>query len=185
MKYFILSLLILPLFKANAQIPIAFPSEYIDFKIDSIYFSVNGIYTFKNKTDEYIRFNIIFPFSSNITIIDSITVFNLSKLKNVYFKKYDQNISFYIELFPFDSAYYNIFYRQKLAKKNTYILTTTKSWGEPFQTAVYSLTSDKNIKILSLSMKPDSVVSDTYNNTYYWNKRHFMPENDFEVIIDE
>lgn len=186
MRILLLSgLFFLMLGSVDAQIPVAFPSEYIDFKIDSSYFSINGVYTFQNKTGKNVYFNIEFPFGVNTSLIDSIRVVNLKNLQPVHFKTNQQNISFYLNLLPHDTVQYNIFYRQQLAKVNTYILTTTKSWGLPLDNAVYSLTVHKNIKIKSISMEPDSSKYDLNNITYYWRKQNFTPQADFEVIIEK
>jgi len=33
-------------------------------------------------------------------------------------------------------------------------------------------------------MEPDSSKSDLNNINYYWHKQNFLPQTDFEVIID-
>jgi hypothetical protein len=179
------SLLVFAICQTKAIIPVSFPSEYIDFKIDSNYFSVNGIYVFKNKTGKEVNIHIQFPFGVNTALIDSIRVLNLKNMRNIHFRKNEQGISFYLELLPYDSVEYNIFYRQKLAIKNVYILTTTKSWGAPLENAVYNLTVNKSIKIISFSLAPDSSKTDLGNITYYWHKKNFLPQTDFDVEIDK
>ena len=184
MRILILSgLFFLLVSRMNAQVPVAFPSEYIDFKIDSSYFTINGIYTFQNKTGKEVYFKIEFPFGVNTSLIDTIRVVNLKSLQPVHFKTNHQNISFYLNISPYDTVQYNIFYRQPSAIVNTYILTTTKSWGLPLDYAVYSLTANKSVKIKSFSMEPDSSKYDLNNITYYWRKQNFVPQADFEVII--
>jgi len=172
-------------YQAKAQKPIAFPSEFIDFRIDNQYFSINGIYTFVNRTNKYINNAISFPFAVKTALIDSIKIINLKNLKTVQFKKYEHDIYFDLQMLPYDTIEYNIFYRQALAKKNTYILTTTNTWGAPLKNAVYSLTTIKNIKIISFSYEPDSSKSDSIKTTYFWHKQNFLPQTEFEVIIEK
>jgi hypothetical protein len=182
---FFTGIILFSICQTKAQKPVAFPSEYIDFRIDSNYFSINGIYTFRNKTNEIINTNIQFPFAVNTALIDSIRVINLKNLKTINYSEDEKSIFFNLYLSPHDSVQYNIYYRQKSDKKNTYILTTTQSWGAPLENAVYSLTADKRIKIISLSLKPDSSISDQFHTTYFWHKQNFSPQTDFEIIIDK
>jgi hypothetical protein len=169
----------------NSQIPISFSSEYIDFSIDNEYFSINGIYTFNNKTNKEVNFKILFPFGISTSQIDSIRVIDLKNFQNILYRKNEFDISFFIALLPFDSVEYNIFYRQVLSKKNVYILTTTKVWNAPLENARYCLTVIDSIKVGSLSMNPDSIKSDKNITTYYWKKQNFMPQKDFEVVISK
>jgi hypothetical protein len=185
MKNFLLAvILVFSLGQINAQKPILFPAEYIDFKIDSNYFSINGIYTFKNNTDTSVFTEIFFPFAADMSFIDCIQVVNLTSLKPVTYRKRKKGISFHLQLGPNGNVDLNISYRQPLARKNSYILTTTKLWGRPLEKAVYNLTADKNLKIVSFSLKPDSSNVGLVHSTYYWNKQNFTPPADFEVIID-
>jgi hypothetical protein len=170
--------------KISAKNPVSFPSEFIDFKIDSSYFSINGIYTFRNNTGTISNSNILFPFAIKTALVDSIKIINLSNFRTVNYTKLEQSISFNLHLLPSDSVEYNIFYRQHLEKKNTYILTTTKSWGAPLEKAVYTLTTGRNMKISSFSINPDSSKTDNFIKTYFWTKYKFTPQSDFEVIIE-
>jgi hypothetical protein len=183
--FFIAVKLILFVCQVKAQNQVTFPSEFIDFIIDNNYFSINGMYTFRNTIDEYTNANILFPFAVKTALIDSIRIINMKNLKTIVYKKHEQYISFNLQMAPYDTIEVNIFYRQQLASKNSYILTTTKSWGTPLENAVYSLTTNKSLKILSLSLEPDSSKTDLYTMTYFWHKKNFTPQTDFEVIIEK
>jgi hypothetical protein len=166
-----------------SQRPVSFPSEYIDFTIDSNYFTINGIYTFKNNKEKFSNINILFPFAVKTATIDSIRILNLNTLKDLKFKRLEQAISFSLQVPPNNTVELNIFYRQPTVTKNTYILTTTKSWGAALEEARYSLTTNRNLKIISFSFEPDSSNKNSINKTYYWNKKDFTPVVDFEVIL--
>jgi hypothetical protein len=88
-------------------------------------------------------------------------------------------------LLPKDTVDVNIFYRQKISTVNKYIITSTQSWGKPLETAVYTLTTDKNLKIKSFTYVPDSIRDTVNKRLYIWKKQHFMPKIDFEITIDK
>lgn len=167
-----------------AQGKLSFASEYIDFSLDTNYFTINGIYTFVNKTDRPIQKGILFPFSVNTISIDSIRIINMNTLEPIRFSKKKESVQFSITMSALDSVDVNIFYRQPLATKNSYILKTTKSWGEPIKEAIYTLSIDDKIKVASISLEPDSIIPVQGNNVYYWNKHNFSPSVDFEIVLD-
>jgi hypothetical protein len=185
MKGFVLTgILLILLFPAPAQKPVSFLSEYIDFKIEGDYFTVNGLYTFLNRSDKSVKAGIMFPFALPAALVDSIGVINLNEAKAIDWKKRERDIVFNVQLNPIDTVTVHLYYRQPLARINTYILTSTRSWGTALEEAVYTLTIYKNLTILSFSLPPDSSVTDDVYRTYFWTKADFSPPSDFEVIID-
>ena len=182
---FILFVLIGTNFHLKSQGGVLFFEEYIDFSIDSDYFCVNGIYSFQNRNTQDINQQIIFPFADEAKEIDSIRVINLYLDKKIDFSRINNFIRFTVYLPVNDTVDVNIFYRQKTSVENKYIITSTKSWGKPLEKAVYTLTTDKNIKIKSFSYFPDSVKEFEDKNLYIWEKHNFMPKEDFEIILDE
>ena len=167
----------------RAQSSIDFSSEFIDFKIDERHFTINGLYTFINNTTNNISFPIAFPFAGETDLVDSIRLYDVTLLKELSFKKLNRGISFKVFLLAHDTALINIFYRQPLEEKNTYILTTTKYWGKPIEKAKYSLTTKSDLNIISFSINPDSMKIENNQKTYFWEKNGFTPKVDFDVII--
>jgi hypothetical protein len=166
-----------------AQATILFPEEHIDFSLDSQYFSINGIYTFQNNSDKTVNHTIYFPFACSVSEVDSIRVANISDGRNVTFLKYTQGISFPISISVMDSMDVNIFYRQRRKKTNTYIITSTQTWGNPLKLACYTLTAPLNLEIENFSYQPDSIATSSNHKIYYWKKQNFMPDKDFEINI--
>jgi hypothetical protein len=82
-----------------------------------------------------------------------------------------------------DSVDIHIYYRQKSATSNKYILTSTQSWSKPLEKAIYTLTVDDDIKIKHFSYNPDDVQMINKRKVYFWKKQDFMPETDFEVVL--
>jgi hypothetical protein len=168
-----------------AQHPVSFPAEYIDFTIDRQYFSVNGIYIFRNNTGQTIHHDILYPFATDISNVDSISIIDLNRMNILPFLKRNQDIIFNLMVAPFDSTEINIFFRQKTAVKNTYILMSTKTWEKPLEKATYTLTTSKNLIINSFSIKPDFSRTDSKYKTYFWKRINFNPQTDFEITIDK
>ena len=61
-----------------AQNSVSFFEEHIDFKLDSKFFSINGIYSFYNNSNEIVNQKIIFPFAVKVNMIDSIKIIDLN-----------------------------------------------------------------------------------------------------------
>lgn len=181
-RLFLLFILSIPT-AMMAQKPVSFPSEYIDFTIDNECFTINGIYTFRNNTGTTIFHDILFPFVNEVSQIDTISIVDLRNFQRVPFKKLKKEVVFNLNIAPNDSTEINIFYKQKRTHKNVYILTSAQSWGEPLEKAVYTLTIDKNLKIDSFSIEPDSAKTGDEYTTYFWSKFNFMPQTDFEITI--
>ena len=168
-----------------AQNPVSFFEEHIDFKLDSNFFSINGIYSFYNNSNDRVTKQIIFPFAVKIKSIDSIKIIDLNRRKLVPYSLMMDAVSFSLTIPPKDTLDINIFYSQKTSGKNTYILTTTQAWGTPLDKAFYTLIAPREMTINSFSYIPDSVKLVDDNYLYKWEKHQFLPKIDFDIIIDE
>jgi hypothetical protein len=166
-----------------AQKTISFFEEHIDFTLDSAYFSINGIYSFYNPTDKAVNQRILFPFAEETEKIDSINVTDLNNLNKISFRCLDKAIAFFISLTPYDTVDIHIFYRKKVAAKNSYILTSTQTWKRPLEKAVYTLTSSLpiNEKQFSYPFLSKEIINDNY--CYFWEMTNFLPDKEFEVFI--
>jgi hypothetical protein len=169
-----------------AQERISFFEEHIDFELDSIYFTVNGIYSFCNPNDKEMNQRIIFPFAAETTQIDSISVINLNNLKQIQFQLLKKSILFLINMPPRDTVDVNIFYKQKAAEANTYIISSTQSWKQPLKKAVYSLTTSLpvNEKRFSYPFLSKEILTNG-RMLYRWEETDFMPDKEFDVVISQ
>ncbi len=169
---------------AYAQKPEFFREE-ISFGIDSVFFTVNGDYYFRNNSNEYHSYVIVYPVRSNNTPrpIDTIMVFDRNDMAHpvrVHMK--DTLVTFTLNMAPRSVKTIKIVYRQQhTGNEARYILLTTKFWQKPLESASYNLVVNKNVKIDKFSIVPDSAVDFGDTLIYYWKKEKFMPENDFEV----
>lgn len=167
----------------NAQERISFFEEYIDFELDSLYFSINGIYSFHNPMENGVNQRIIFPFAVEADQIDSISIVNLNNLNPIQFQRLRKSVSFNITILPNDTLDINIFYKQEAAEKNTYIITSTQSWEQPLKKAAYTLTT--SLPVNEKEFTYPFLSKETINNKtlYRWEEADFMPNKEFEIVI--
>ena len=178
----LLIILLIGCLPVYTQEKISFFEEHIDFELDSVYFSINGIYSFHNPTDKTVNQRIVFPFAMETEKIDSINIIHLNNLSRIQFKRLKKAITFVVNMPPRDTVDVNISYRQKTAEKNTYIITSTQSWKQALQKAVYTLTTslpvdEENFSYPFISKK---IIND--KTLYYWEKTNFMPDKEFNVM---
>ena len=94
----------------------------------------------------------------------------------------DKGASFTIQIEPDSTAVYRICYRQELkGEKAEYILTTTQTWGRPFEQVNYTLTFPRELSLDSLSYIPDSLREESNRYIFFWYKENFMPDRNFEI----
>ncbi|MDD3323380.1 MAG: hypothetical protein PHS59_18240 [Paludibacter sp.] len=172
-------------FFTEAQAKISFFEEHIDFSLENNYFTINGIFSFANKNKIPETQQIIFPFANETDSIDSIRIINLNTLNNLDFIKLKSSVVFKITVPANDTVDLNIFYRQKKSSTNKYIITSTQSWGKPLNKAVYSLSTEKELKIKSFTYQPDTIKTINNKKIYLWYKTEFMPLKDFEIILND
>jgi len=180
--WIILSMGILPVY---TQEKISFFEEHIDFELDSAYFSINGIYSFFNSTDREINQPIVFPFAVEAIQVDSVSIINLNDLSRIQFQRLKKAITFFITMPPRDTVDVNIFYKQMAADKNTYIITSTQTWKQPLEKAVYTLITSLPVdeKRFSYPFISKEVINDKI--LYRWEETNFMPDREFDVVIEK
>ena len=180
MKTFLLcfSFIFCNLFGIYAQREMSFVEEYIDFEINAERFLVNGVYLFHNNTNRAIVQKITFPFGISTDSVTINRVWDLTNGESIDYKVLKESIAFSIKLNPEESFALNIVYDQPVRKENKYILRSTQAWGEALKVATYSL-SVKDSYVNQFSYSPDFIKE----NIYYWQKKDFLPEEDFIVIL--
>lgn len=157
-----------------------FYKEDISFRLTPHTFYVNGIYFFKNNTDADLKRLIYFPVDSSNNSLDSIRIFNLSKIYSLVPREKRTNGFFFeIDVNANDSALYQIRYQQKISSDSVkYILRSTKSWQRPLKSALYKLVVDKSLRIENFTYEPDKIYDFEDNKVYLWLKNEFLPDCD-------
>jgi len=124
-----------------------------------------------------------FPQDSAYGKVDSIFVINLQyPLQEINLQNNLKGSSFTIHIEPDTIAIYRIGYKQELKDtKAEYILTTTRTWGIPFEQVNYTLEFPKEFSLDSISYMPDSLLEESDKYIFYWHKEIFMPDKNFEI----
>jgi hypothetical protein len=162
-----------------------FYKEEISFGIDTVFFSVSGDYYFRNNTGRTLSPEITYPVRRCTPgkPFDTVMAYDISGSGLPLKMTISDTLGrFMINLPPYAYKMIRVFYRQRHnGTAARYILLTTKNWNKPLEDARYSLVIRKNIVIDQFSIAPDRSVDFGDTTVYYWKRKNFMPERDFEV----
>ena len=182
-------LLILFIITDIFPLDLQFFREDLSFEIIEDHFYVDGLYYFRNKSNKKLKQRLIYPFPQDPAYgkIDSLFVINVIDSTIATNMQYgDKGVSFTIQIDPDSTAVYKIGYRHELKdKKAEYILTTSQTWGRPFEQVNYTLTFPKEFSLDSLSYMPDSLREESNRYIFFWYKENFMPERNFEILFSK
>lgn len=166
---------------------VKFFGEDITFRLDKEYFIVDGIYWFFNDTDKPVEKIIFYPFpaDSGSGEVDSISIYNLSEQREeIALQTNDNGLKYILVMPPGDTIIYRIGYRQRFRNRCVkYILTTTEEWDRPLDWAKYKLIVNDNTELNMFSYEPDRLYKIENEKIFYWEKRNFQPEYDFEICL--
>jgi hypothetical protein len=85
---------------------------------------------------------------------------------------------------PNETRILRIGYTQEVKTNQAmYILTTTASWGKPFQQAYYELHVPFDIQVDSISYVPDKIQQVGGLFIYIFERQNFMPDRDFIIYF--
>lgn len=177
-----LMLMIIMAFQGFSQ-NISFFAEDLKFDLNDDRFEVDGLYHFRNNTAEEIRQMLFYPFPDTEVYgsISHVSIHPADDTTNMLSRQNEDGCLFKLKIPPNEEVVYRIGYRQQLkANKAKYIITSTQAWEAPFETAKFQLAFPKDLQTLTSSIPPDSIASGSENVTYFWNRKNFMPDRDFE-----
>ncbi len=158
-----------------------FLKEDITFRLDKVYFDVEGYYWFANNSSKPVNSEIYYPFPEyKGGVVDSIRLYNISAGQKTRYKLEGANgISFHLFIPPHDTVLFQTGYRQKISGDSAvYILRTTKGWGKPLVYAEYKLIVPDTLNIKKFTYPPDKLYNIEKEKIYYWKMENFMPAND-------
>ena len=183
-----LSILLILFFITNLfPLDLQFFREDLSFEIKEDHFYVNGLYNIRNTNDKELRQTLIYPFPQDPAYgkVDSLFVMNIIDTTITTNMQYgDKGASFTIQIEPDSTVVYRIGYRQELkSEKAEYILTTTQTWGRPFEQVNYTLTFPRELQLDSLSYMPDSLREESNRYILFWYKENFMPDRNFIIYF--
>ena len=162
-----------------------FYKEEISFGIDPVFFSVSGDYYFRNNTGRMLSPEITYPVRKSAPgkPFDTVMAYDVSgQALSLKMTITDTIALFKINLPPYAHKMIRVIYRQRHnGTEARYILLTTKKWNKSLEEARYSLVIRKNIIVDHFSIAPDRSVEFGDTTVYYWKRKNFMPDRDFEV----
>ncbi len=164
---------------------IDFFREDLRFRLVENHFEVEGDYYFRNNSSKPLNLKLKYPFpvDSLFGKIDFVKCTDLSDSSNCIQSVKQDYLLFTVSMPANEISVYRIAYSQQLrGNMAMYILTTTQQWGEAFEQATYELIVE-NIQIDSLSYIPDKTEVFTDSTMFYWGKKNFMPDRNFEVFF--
>ena len=186
-------LLIASLISANdrdvPQRPVEFFAEEITLSVTDSTADVTGIYYFRNNTPREGDYPVIFPF-----YVDSLSLFP-SKIegfevqpksvgRSLEISKYEERNSIVINipLKPNAVTIWELDYRQRiLGHSARYILTSTRSWGQPLETATYEFIVPADFTDVNVWPEADSIFEGGHYCKYLAHRINFMPSRDMEI----
>jgi len=167
---------------------ISFFREDLDFRLSKEIFEVDGLYFFRNNTQQKIRQMLFYPFPDieKYGEIEYISVSRENDTTSMLATQSAHGALFKVLINPGEEVAYRIKYGQKI-KSNTakYIITTTQKWEKPFELANYSLQFPEEILLDSISIVPDSVMKNPEITRYFWHRKNFMPVCDFDFFFQK
>lgn len=167
---------------------ISFFREDINFTLEAGNFEVNGLYYFRNNSEKKIRQLLFYPFPDiqQYGKIGSIEIVRLGDTLSEIATLSEKGSMYKLVIEPYEETIYHIVYNQILpSSQASYILTTTQQWRTPFEQANYTLKKPAYLVIDSLSIQPDSMLNNNDSTYYFWNRRNYMPEDDFNIWFSE
>jgi hypothetical protein len=184
-RLILLFLLFSESFLLNAQI--SFYREELEFGLDSAFFSVKGNYFFRNEANREIRPVIYFPVGTAAVekSIDTLIAFDVADPEHPFTVLVQDSVAhFEMKLPPDSRKQVVIYYRQRHdGHRARYILTSTQTWKRPLEYASYRLIAPKEIVISRFSLGPPKVSDFGTMQIYSWEKKNFMPAEDFRLIF--
>ncbi|MBN1186912.1 MAG: hypothetical protein JXB49_31840 [Bacteroidales bacterium] len=161
-----------------------FYKEDLVFEVIKSNFVVEGAYYFCNTSADAVKQLIWYPFPEDSMLfgeIDSVSIFSGNVPVSFYTRKMS-GVGFSIEIKPFESKCYNIYYSQQiLGNKAEYILLTTQSWGKPLKSAKYKVLLPEDLQLDSLSYPYDTSYIHKNKQVFYWEQSDFLPDKNIIV----
>jgi hypothetical protein len=162
-----------------------FYREDIVFKVSEGWVSTEAIYNFCNLGQNNIKTPLFYLFPDNtLELIDSLVITDLKADTIIQYREGRSGVFFPVSVKSYGQAAYRVDFRQRLVEKHfKYILTSTETWGRPLEFANFELQVPVGLTIDSLSYPADTSFVKNNLQYFFWKKKDFMPERDFEVFF--
>jgi hypothetical protein len=155
-----------------------FVREEISIRVHGPLCTLDGRYEFKNTQDRTALWPIFYPLlnSATIPLADSIRISDAGTEKLLPFESGVNGVSFALNMPPRASRAIRISYRQLTPKRRMeYILTSTKQWGKPLESATFRVAVPDSLRLTHISIPYDSLTTRGHDVEYFIRRKVFMP----------
>jgi hypothetical protein len=174
----------IPAHPGGKRRPVSFVAEEISLKIAGSRVSVTGRYLLQSDLPDKRAIPLAYPFPVGGAghYPDTIRVFRGKDLAPVPFDEDRKQAAVFFRIEGEGDVEFTAYYSQKLRKREaTYILTTTKEWGAPLQSATFHVTLPDSLIPIFWSYLPDRSERSGNQVTYIIHRTNFLPERDMIV----
>jgi hypothetical protein len=164
--------------------PVSFVGEEISLAITGGRVTVTGRYRLHSSLPGKHAVPLAYPFpvGAKADYPDTIRVFQGKELVPVKFDEDRKQAAAFFRIEAEGDFEFTAVYSQRLrAREATYILTTTREWGVPLQTAEFRVTLPNNLTPTYWSWPPDRTERKNGFTTYRIHRANFFPDRDLTV----
>lgn len=157
---------------------IRFSSEKLEFLIGDNSVALTGKYSFQNLHDRPVAQPLIYPFviTEDLPFPDSVDV-RLENGRPEHFSKGKEFISFIVEIPPKSESTIEVYYRQPVKKNRfEYILTTTRNWQKPLDSADFLIRVPEFYDLAELSFPYERIDTTAGFYIYRLHFEDFYPD---------
>ena len=158
--------------------PVHFAREEVELNVRPGTLEVTGTYHLMCESETPIAGVILYPFP-----IDSAHSFpDTVAIRGRRFARSDTAVTFTMRFRPGREDSFTAWYRQPLSRNSArYIVTSTRKWNRPIDTARFTITVPANLPGAKLNYRADSTTRTDSTLTWHFTRRRFWPSVD--VIV--
>jgi hypothetical protein len=161
-----------------------FVREEITIRVHGACCTLDGRYEFRNTGDHAVLWPIFYPLLNTdaIPLADSVHIHDAETEELLPFESGVNGVSFAFNMPPCASKVIRISYRQRTPKKRMdYVLTSTKQWGKPLESATFRVVIPDSLRLTHMSIPYDSLTKRGHNVEYIIQKKAFMPRSNLII----
>lgn len=161
---------------------LSFEAEELQFTLQPGYWEVDGLFYFANYAETTFSGPIFFPVPvDSLSLAPELLTLEITEDSDAKCRLLSQSragFSFNLEIPELHFCTLHLVYRQELKGDSaTYIITSARAWGQPFEYASYDLRVDPALQITELPFP----LQEYNDNCYHWEILDFTPDTEFRV----
>jgi len=161
---------------------LSFEAEELQFTLKPGYWEVDGLFHFANYAETTFSGPIFFPVPvDSLSLVPELLTLEITEDSAAKCKLISQSragFSFNLEIPELHFCTLHLVYRQELKGDTaTYLITSARAWGQPFEYASYDLRVDPALQITELPFP----LQEYNDNCYHWENLDFTPDTEFRV----